>query len=267
MLAMIALLAIPPTSIAATIRVPADQPTIQAGIDAAVAGDTVIVASGVYYEHGISLKEGVRLFGDESGAGTAIIEANGQGRVLECRYLTDVVIANITVSGGSGGAEGGGGLLCQSSTVLVRDCIFNGNISLHPAVGGAMRFIDADGCVVEDTAFIGNNSSLGAAVWSSGSANHIGTSLVRCRISHNVGTALVSGQGGTLTIQQSEISENTGSVAGSEVNGNIVMTGCLVASNLSTGNLIGSVYSALTLQGCTIAWRSQLASATRPSSS
>jgi hypothetical protein len=41
------LLFTPPLS-AAIIRVPADQPTIQAGIDVAVDGDTVLVASGLY---------------------------------------------------------------------------------------------------------------------------------------------------------------------------------------------------------------------------
>ena len=34
-----------------TIHVPADQPTIQAGINAAVSGDTVLVSAGTYYEN------------------------------------------------------------------------------------------------------------------------------------------------------------------------------------------------------------------------
>ncbi|MFH1374400.1 MAG: hypothetical protein ABII79_11450 [bacterium] len=36
---------------AATIHVPADQPTLQAGIDACGAGDTVLVAPGTYTEN------------------------------------------------------------------------------------------------------------------------------------------------------------------------------------------------------------------------
>jgi len=43
-------LGFPPTAIAATIYVPDDYPTIQAAVDAANPGDTIIVSPGIYTE-------------------------------------------------------------------------------------------------------------------------------------------------------------------------------------------------------------------------
>jgi hypothetical protein len=46
---------------ATNIRIPGDQPTIQAGLDAAVAGDTVLVGCGTYYEHDLTVMLGITL--------------------------------------------------------------------------------------------------------------------------------------------------------------------------------------------------------------
>ena len=44
-----------------TWHVPADVPTIQAGIDASASGDTILVACDTYYEYNLGLKSGVCL--------------------------------------------------------------------------------------------------------------------------------------------------------------------------------------------------------------
>ena len=61
---------------AATIHVPADQPTIQEGIDAAVHGDTVLVADGTY-----------------SGEGNRDLDFEGKAIqvVSDCHHIFDVV--------------------------------------------------------------------------------------------------------------------------------------------------------------------------------
>jgi hypothetical protein len=62
-LCVVVLALVPACSFAAgiVIHVPGDAATIQAGINAAQAADTVFVACGTYYEHDIQVKPGVCL--------------------------------------------------------------------------------------------------------------------------------------------------------------------------------------------------------------
>lgn len=60
----------PVVSHAATINVPADQPTIQAGIDAAVDRDTILVAPGTYVENIDFSAKNVCLIGSGAGVTT-----------------------------------------------------------------------------------------------------------------------------------------------------------------------------------------------------
>ena len=76
--ASLVLLALAQPLLAATIRVPSDQPTIQEGLDAAAVGDTVLVAPGVYAGAGnraITFGGKDLVLASESGAAVTTIDA------------------------------------------------------------------------------------------------------------------------------------------------------------------------------------------------
>ncbi len=63
-----------------TIHVPADYPTIQGAIDAALPGDTIIVDSGTYHEN-VLVNKNVKLLGHDTGTGKPTVDGGGyQGK-------------------------------------------------------------------------------------------------------------------------------------------------------------------------------------------
>ena len=70
------LLLLPLSFLAATIHVPSQEPSIQAGLNAASAGDTVLVSCGTYYEHDIDMKPSV-----------CVARANARLRLTRSRQL------------------------------------------------------------------------------------------------------------------------------------------------------------------------------------
>ena len=127
---------------AATIHVPDDQPTIQAGIDAAEPGDEVIVACGSYYEHDIVMKSGIQLSSETGEAACVTIQAEGLGRVLYCEGLAEGTrIRGFTLTGGRLGLDDevrlGGGVFCgDHSSPIFESCIIRDNVTIFGAGGG-----------------------------------------------------------------------------------------------------------------------------------
>jgi hypothetical protein len=156
-LAMVVLM--PTAALAHTIAVPADQPTIQAGIDAAAHGDTVLVAGGTYAESGLQLTSGVTLRGAPDAVGTVVIDGQQQGRVIACDNVQDVVIENLVIVGGEMLAgvwieDAGAGLRCLQASVRLTDCRFAGN---RASVGGGLA-IRGSTVVVERCVFVDNHA-------------------------------------------------------------------------------------------------------------
>jgi hypothetical protein len=112
------------SAFASTIHVPADQPTIQAAIDAAVNGDIVLVSAGTYVEN-INFKGKAITVRSQSGPSTTIIDGGAKNSVVifasgETRAS---VLKGFTLTRGN--AQSGGGILVSSSPTIVGNIIRN----------------------------------------------------------------------------------------------------------------------------------------------
>ena len=119
---------------AVTIHVPGDYSTIQAGIDAAVDGDVVLVAPGTYVENIDFLGKGIAVESEE-GAEVTVIDGNQNGSVVTFSNEEDLdtVIDGFSIENGN--AENGGGIFCCSgysgSSPTIVHCIIQRNNAIN----------------------------------------------------------------------------------------------------------------------------------------
>jgi hypothetical protein len=125
---------------ATIIHVPTQQTTIQAGINASVNGDTVLVAPGTYYEH-ISFYGKAILLKSQAGAETTIIARSVDDSAIVTFIQgedTSTTIDGFKITGANTGGTNNGALLCNSASPTIRNNIFTQNASYR-----VIRFIDS----------------------------------------------------------------------------------------------------------------------------
>ncbi|MFQ6676099.1 MAG: hypothetical protein ACE5LH_07105 [Fidelibacterota bacterium] len=189
---------------AAVIRVPQNQPTIQAGIDAVSDGDTVLVDTGRYVENinfrGKNIIVGSLYLttGDTSYVSRTIIDGDSSGSVVtfengedSTAVLTGFTLTNGLASWGGGiqcnlssnprliglnitgnYASGGAGLYCFESHPSVEDVTISGNTA--QAIGGGVACTHSDPTLV-NVSIRGNEANHGAACFARGPIPFLGT--------------------------------------------------------------------------------------------
>jgi len=193
-------------AVAATIHVPGDQPTIQAGIVATAAGDTVLVAAGTYYEHYIAMRSGVYL-ASETGLGDCVtIDAQEQDRVFYCDSVGSLTsIVGFTITGGR--AANGGGMYCTSSSPALTNCTFTAN-ETEDGGGGGMYCDGSSSPTLTDCTLTGNQAYYGGGMCCYGSSS---PTLTNCIIAFGQqGEAIYCANGGSAELACCDVYGNEG---------------------------------------------------------
>ncbi|MCK4548171.1 MAG: C10 family peptidase [Candidatus Eisenbacteria sp.] len=207
-------------------NVPGDVPTIQAGIDSAAVGDTVLVSCGTFYEHAIVMKSGIVVRSETGVADCAIIDAQQLGRIFTCLNVDSTAsIEGLTLTGGlaSGAwpANAGGAIYCESASPRIVDCVFYNNSANY---GGALACRAAAPDLVGCTLAHNAASSSGGGVYS---YNFSAVDLDRCIIAFSTqGHSVYCQSSGTATLTCCDV---YGNAAGDWV-------GCISGQEGSNGN-------------------------------
>ncbi len=258
---------------ASVVHIPEDHPTIQAGLDSAFAGDTILVAPGTYHEN-IAWPQtaGIKLFslGDTSnttidGEGiSSVITINGDsvtidsttqisgfqivngvsvfyGGGIALESVQNPVLADLLLKNNS--AYYGGALSCNQASPIIENVVARGNTATE---GGGLHLYNYSSPTISDIEVSYNSANKGGGVFCNEYSSPV---IYRAKVCHN--TASLGGGGifnrdnGDMILSDSDVNHNQcfGTSYGEPHGGGGVYTGYFSNPLIENTNIIGN-YSA-----------------------
>ncbi len=260
------------------IHVPGDQPSIQAGIDVAVDGDTVLLADGTYTGEGnreIEFNDKAITLTSENGRESCVIDGEGAYRLLYLYYsheTNEAVISEISFRNGSAIAIwlqysspsfisciisdcASTALYCRENEPYFENCIFENNSEYafyqFPAITCTSSCAVFDNCL-----FTGNSGGFNEAgamrFRGECDENETGAVVRNCTFIGNTtnyqGGAIYGS--GTLTIENCDFIDNYASYRGGAMAyGGYPTRNCYFSGN-QAGDYGGAVYKGARYERC-----------------
>jgi hypothetical protein len=250
-------------SVAGTLHVPSEYPTIQSAVDSAADGDSILVATGNYSEQFIQIR-GKRLY--IVGAGrdaTFISSAPAVGFLIDQQSEISIVGFDFTSGGGPGGASS---FQVGDASLTLTSCRIHDSNGGGAGGGAIEASLDAS-IICSDVLFLRNSGIAGAIFISGGNAAH----FTRCLFEDNFTNRSFNSAGAVHVMAQdarfvdcdfignTSIAGNGGLVGGvyfaGELGGTCLIERCLFLRNEGTscGGILIEYGGSATLRNCTIA--------------
>lgn len=258
---------------AQVIHIPADQPSIQAGIDAASTGDTVLVDEGTYTENirfngkAITLGSQYIIDGNESHIENTIIDGSGATDPDSASTVmfihgedTNSIINGFTITGGTGtlhetyGVQNGGGINVYDAGAMIINNIITGNHVSGTIAGGAgieCFSHTGDEWVIIDNNTINYNSSTadGFSAFAGGISTLMNSKITNNIVEYNTCTNI----GGTADGGGIEI-ERISATSMFYIGGNTIRYNELSGTGDAMGGGIMSIGCGATIENNIIEW-------------
>jgi archaellum component FlaF (FlaF/FlaG flagellin family) len=223
------------------IHVPTDQPTIQAAINAAATGDTVLVSPGTYKENIDFMGKAISVT-SSGGAQVTIIDGGASNSVV--RFKTNETSASVlngfTITNGFGNYDGGGILISGSSPTITNNIIANNKAcegdGMYVSFGGPL----IQGNVISNNVQSGCGGGVGGGgielIGASSGAQVIGNAITGNNpISGYDGGGIGLWTPGPALIRSNFISGNSAGTGGG-IGGANDTSGVRIIQNVITGN-------------------------------
>jgi len=223
------------TCLCSVIHVPADQPTIQAGINAANNGETVVVAPGTYTEN-INFNGKAITVASSNGAKLTIIDGNNSAPCVTFSSGEGVksVLEGFTLTNGAGS-----GVSVSFSSPTVTKNIITGNAA--SSGGGIDSYFGSP--VINHNTIEKNNAAIGGGIYVGGASTPgavITHNVIESNVAYEFGGGLTFDAAGTAVLEDNTIAKN--SAPGSQGGGIWIVNEAdeLIVQNLIFSNTAGS---------------------------